>query len=682
MPGGVVSRYCNICNRMITPREIETGQAIVYGTYYYCSKCKKEVMPIVEAIKRRLEEAEKKEEKEKVEVEPVVEFIEPPKSEPKRTRTPRPFRLKRRHTRRHRTGVAKTEIFLKRQLPRAKQRPPVAVPVAQPADRVEEEVKVTEDGIAVEPIDLDSIERVGEEVPLKPGAVSVGGRRIELPTEDETAKHAEPHRAHYRPSHPSAHARSTVHHRPSPKKAPPLPQERIVPVHHAPKHSRTPYIILLLIVLAIVGGLAFYYGYYLPGKAYEEQENERKAQEEERRKKREERRLLDDLNKKLHSVKTLSDYRELSKAIIDAENTISAPDHKRRLAEIKRDLNRWFKTEAERIYVDTMNRYRRLLSIPETELSALLSVLHSYPEEFAEKEETKKWRKKLQAESEKVKKTQSILERYEALLPALKEKEKAGKYKEALRLLDSLVYSPEEVLDRFLRPIVAERKRLTGLLKGRERAEAERRERALKAYRTLMVDVKEALEKKDFERAEEMLKEFLREHPNTEVAAEADSQLSVIGQQKRKWVLANLFNGSSLKYLRIKSREGYDLRKRTLVIEPEKEDFLAFFGYEDMRNIEVLIEFVLFKGSFRLFILSRKDDISSSLSQEVRYPLVQMNMKMRISITTTGRKVLITFLHNNMTLPTKEAPNSSGSLGILVPKGSRLYINRITIKED
>jgi DNA-directed RNA polymerase subunit M/transcription elongation factor TFIIS len=57
----VVSRYCNICNRLITVREIETGEAIVYQTYYYCPKCKKEAMPIIEAIRRRQEREQEKE---------------------------------------------------------------------------------------------------------------------------------------------------------------------------------------------------------------------------------------------------------------------------------------------------------------------------------------------------------------------------------------------------------------------------------------------------------------------------------------------------------------------------------------------------------------------------------------------------------------------------------------------
>jgi hypothetical protein len=60
----VVSRYCNICNRLITAREIESGEAIVYQTYYYCHKCKKEAMPIIEAIRRRQEREQEKEAKE------------------------------------------------------------------------------------------------------------------------------------------------------------------------------------------------------------------------------------------------------------------------------------------------------------------------------------------------------------------------------------------------------------------------------------------------------------------------------------------------------------------------------------------------------------------------------------------------------------------------------------------
>ncbi len=61
----VVSRYCNICNRLITAREIESGDAIVYQTYYYCPKCKEEAMPIIEAIRRRRGDLEEEESEEK-----------------------------------------------------------------------------------------------------------------------------------------------------------------------------------------------------------------------------------------------------------------------------------------------------------------------------------------------------------------------------------------------------------------------------------------------------------------------------------------------------------------------------------------------------------------------------------------------------------------------------------------
>lgn len=54
----VVSRYCSICNKLITAREIESGEAVVYQTYYYCSKCKKEAMPIIEAIRTQSEKEE------------------------------------------------------------------------------------------------------------------------------------------------------------------------------------------------------------------------------------------------------------------------------------------------------------------------------------------------------------------------------------------------------------------------------------------------------------------------------------------------------------------------------------------------------------------------------------------------------------------------------------------------
>ena len=493
-----MSHYCNICNRIITPREIETGQAIIYGTHCYCPKCKKEVMPIIEAIRQKLEGG-KPEKKKRGRETSGVEFIEPVKPRPKRTRAPRPFKLKRRPVQRHHpTEIATTEIFLRRPRPSNKRAEPVEPPIATPV-REEKKSEVTEDGLEIEPIDLDSLGKVGEEVPLPPDSTEVGGKRAAPPHSQKESRtcSAQPSEAHIHHKR-TPHTRTpTTHPRTTDRTSLPLPQERIVPVHHRSKrHSKALYLILLLVPLGVAGGLVYYYAYYLP--------------------------------RKLEREKALEDSKEDSK----------------------------------------------------------------------------------------------------------------------------------------------------------KEQEEKRRRKAMKAYQKLLVTVEELIKKKDFNGAEQALEEFLKTHPDTEASAKAETRLSSIRTERRKWTLLTLFDGSSLDNLRIKSEKGFELDKKRLKIEPEEEDVLLFCGYDDMRDLDITLEFVLLKGGFRLLLLSRGDNPSTAFSQEVKYPSVQLNEKMRINIKTRGRDVAITFLHTNTTLPIRKAPNPSGSFGLLVPKGAKLHILKITAKEE
>ena len=637
-------------------------------------------MPIIEAIKRKLEDGKPKEEERAEEISDV-ELVEPVKPRPKRTKTPRPFKLRRRPVQRHRqTEIATTEIFLKRPRPPVKRAEPVEPPVATPV-KEEKKLEVTEDGLAVEPVDLDSLGKVGEEVPLPPDSAEVGEKRVAPPRPHKRPHPAQPRKAHihHRKTH---HARTpTTHHRIADRASPPLPQERIVPVHHQPKRpSKAPYLILVLVLLAVAGGLVYYYGYYLPRKSEKEREERERALEERKKKEEEERRLFDELSKEARSIRTLSDYEEVLASIDDAESRITLPKYKKRLEGLKENLENWFINEAERLHTEILNRYR--VALPTAQLSELLSILDSYPERFARDRRTKKWAEKLITERRKVEKTESILEKYEELSVRLRALEREGNYKEALRLLDTLTYSRDEVLETLLKPISADRRRLMRLLEEKDRAEAERRREAMKAYQKLLTTVEELVKKKDFDGAEQAFEEFLRTHPDTEASAKAEARLSSIRIEKRRWTLLTLFDGSSLDNLRIKTVKGFELDEKRLKIEPEEEDALLFCGYDDMRDLNITFEFVLLEGGFRLLLLSRGDDPSTAFSQEVKHPLVQLNEKMKISIETRGRDVAITFLHTNMTLPIRKAPNPSGSFGLLVPKGTKLHILKITAKEE
>ncbi|MCX7704393.1 MAG: hypothetical protein N2234_09935 [Planctomycetota bacterium] len=679
MVGGVVSRYCNICNRIIALREIETGRAIIYGTHCYCEKCKQEVMPIIEAIKKRFEE-EKKAEEVQVVVEAVegIEEVKPVEKRVSRYKTPLPFKLQHRPGRARTKDVAKTEIFLKKpplaarkggevatakavEVPVAK---PIEMPVAKPVETSSPPAaEVTEDGMVIEPVSFDSpLDEVREEKP-------------------KTVKGGEGVKAH---SEKVAHHPKVSQH-PLPHKTDlPLPDEKIVAAHSEPKPvNKSVYVILVLTLLAIAGALIYYYSYYIP-RCLEEEERRRKAEEE---KKREwiklEQKIIEDLTSKVFAISSLSDYEKVKREIEEVESgqKITTVDSKTKLEEMKGRLSEWMRNEAERAFNEVESRYRLHLAAPTAKLSEILDILKSYPEPFLREPLAKKWVERLKGEMVKVEATERILKEFERIRPSLAKLEDEKSYKKALELLDGLHYEKEKVLERFLKPLLAEKLRFEQLLERQDRAEVERRERARRAYEGLLKEVEEAVKENRFDRAKEMLKGFVEMYPETGADREALAKLDEVCRKERQWVLFNIFDGSSLSNLRVTGKGKPKLEEKVLKVETEEGECSIFFGYEDMGNVEVQLEFVLLEGSFKILLFVRDDREEGAVGQEIKHPLVKLKEKMSVSIKTSSGGGVLTFLHNNMRLSVKGVGRDKGAMGLFIPKGARLHILRISAAE-
>jgi|GEM_PF-3007687 len=687
MAGGVVSRYCNICNRIITPREIETGQAIIYGTHCYCAKCKEEVMPIIEAIKRRFEEANKKEEaapevKATVEQEATPEVGTAEVKRISRYKTPLPFRLQHRPSLHHTKDVgAKTELFLKRPALLKKKREiqnavPTAQPVAQPSEvPVAQPIvtahtvahppsapTVTEDGLLVEPVSFDSPNDTEKKEPssavLEKEDVPVV-KEVKSPPHPKPAPHPPPHKTEL-----------------------PLPRENIVVVHQEKKPpSKAMYLILVLVILIVAGGLGFYYGYYLPEKEKEEKQKQDALARERQERARKEREIIEALNKQVLGVSSFAEYEASKKALDEAETGLILLESKNKIADLRNRLTEWLGNEIERVFNEIMNRYKIRASMSEAKLSELLEVLKSYPEQFAQEPLAKNWINKLKEEKEKVEATQQILNRFEELQLKIAQLEEKKEYKEALKLLDTIQYSRDKVLERFLKPLAQEKGRIERMLAEYDKAAADYRNRAKKAYESLLTDVERGIQEHNFEKVKQMLKEFWEKYPDTGVDREARTKFDSVVQEERKWILANIFNGTSTALLRIQGKDTPKLHEKILKVEPETEDTILFFGFDDSKNIEAEIEFILIQGSFKFIFLAHDDKPETGVQQEVKYPLVELNQKMRVSVKTAGETVVVTFLHKNMKVSLKSTSGDTGSLGIIVPVRTKLHIVRISIVE-
>ncbi|RKY15821.1 MAG: hypothetical protein DRP82_00740 [Planctomycetota bacterium] len=152
--GKLMPRYCNVCGRLVTPREIERGNAIVYGMHCYCAKCKEELMPVIEALRKRLQKQDAQQ----------------------RLQKQKKAKLQK---------ATRTEFFFDRPVLAKRQEPPsrrLSTGTEPGRTRVVKAEVASQNArnVGLEPVDFAKLKRVGKEVPLPPGAVKIGNKLIEV----------------------------------------------------------------------------------------------------------------------------------------------------------------------------------------------------------------------------------------------------------------------------------------------------------------------------------------------------------------------------------------------------------------------------------------------------------------------------------------------------------------------
>jgi len=230
--GKVMPRYCNVCGRLVTPREIERGNAIVYGMHCYCSKCKEELMPIVEALKKRSQK------------------------EDARTKQQKRKRAKLQKATRTQVFFRRSEAP-KRRKPAFKHPPVKSEPVGTKAVKAEDSPQSAHN-TALEPVDFSKLKPVGKEVPLPPGPVKIGGKLIEVTPDGIRQQIRPPRGSAVRPPHSRRPTtRHHIPHRPPTKRdneksPPPPPQTK-------PSGLFGRRLTLILLVFGIGGGFSYYF---------------------------------------------------------------------------------------------------------------------------------------------------------------------------------------------------------------------------------------------------------------------------------------------------------------------------------------------------------------------------------------------------------------------------------------
>ena len=442
--GKLMPRYCNVCNRLVTPREIERGDAIVYGMHCYCSKCKQELMPIVEALRKRSQKEHSRTEQQKQ----------------KRVRLQK---------------AARTQVFFRRpEAPKRRKpplkRPPVKSVAAQAEVAKAEGAPQNAPDAELEPVDFSKLKPVGKEVPLPPGPVKIGGKLIEV-TPNGIKQRISPTRGSTaRPPHTRrSSTRHRISHRPPAKRhaeeSPPTPP----PTKPRKISARTLTIILLII--GIGGGLSYYFLIHRRGSDSSSDAAGRRQNEEERQVAQ----RIEALKRQVRALSTPSDWLSLKRRIRKLLDEVE-DSQKARLERLLAEGDAWFSWQAQ----EAWNRVRAKLYEAIKQAAAdpnyipqLKKVLKLDPVFRG----SAVWQQFTQQVS-RAAKTEEIWRRFLQQRKKIKDLLKRKHYEKALALLDSLSANSDGAFTEALVFLKRERQRIETIRKQQRKMAEERQQEA------------------------------------------------------------------------------------------------------------------------------------------------------------------------------------------------------------
>ncbi len=667
--GKVVSRYCNICNRLITPREIERDEAIVYGTHAYCSKCKQEVMPIIEALRKRMGKEERK------------------------SRTgahQRPTR-----PRRQQRDVVKTQVFFRRP-PR---RPaPEVVPVDEPVTeaQVVSEAPTEADGTELEPVDLGSLGKVGEEVPLPPGPVKVGGKLIKVAPEG--VEYAAPAKRRPSQSAPRVLPADGGKRRTSPRGGTRRITRRHVPSAHKPARPREPeepvkpvgegasrigLVLLLVVALAGGAGAGLYYALRKSppkppdgnGRTDDGGDRTTPSRPAEWKEK------LESLRRRAETLSTLEEHERLRAELASLAKKAGA-DAEEEVASVRLRLDRWLDARARRQYETVMDLYKSMLQADADDVSRLRETLNRFDVRFAGTE----WGRRMEAEKKRLEKSEEVLGRLREVLGKAEADLSSGKPAEAAKRLREFSFRQKEVVPEILRESEVRRQ---AMLKRAEDAVKQGLQRRLKAeveWPNLRRQVDDLTAKHRFGEAEERLKRFRRAYEGSGFEGKVDAALARVAAARRAHELRTaLVNGET--------RKGFWKHNDSLKVErgggalelsaAEGEGRL-WLAVEGLSSYSAELRLVRLAGVPR--IEAPADSMTPTTAAEI--PLVETafpaGVEVLLTLRVSGRRVIYTVKMRGAE-PTRSVARARGEGGgfvIVLPAGARLRLVSVRLTEQ
>jgi len=652
--GKVMPRYCNICNRLVTPREIEKGEAIVYGMHCYCSKCKQEVMPIIEALKKRAQKADTS----------------------SRMHKPKKPKLKK---------VARTQVFFQRRTPpRPKQEPPSkkAAPVpheaevveATPVEVVEEKAvaaeaveEPTSERVELEPVDFSKMGPAKEVAPLPPGAVKIGQKLIEVTPDGIRQEISPPRGPTVRP--PAGKRPTTSRHlrRPARKEEVELPPP---PAPTKPSRTSGTTIALILIVALIGGGLAYYLLIHRPAhrKPITQDTTPRGSQESQEVAKK-----LDLLRRRVEALSNPADWpplkRQLRSLLIEAD-----PHQRTRIHMLITQGDVWFTEQARSAWESAKARLKEAIRRASVDPSLIPQLKEALKMDEVFRD-TPFWKER-EKQLARIRKTEEVFGTYQKLRRRIEEKVKKRLYDEALSLLEEIKFKREEVIWDALAFLRRERERIERLRDERRRLEEARRAEAEREWERVKADAERMAARRKFDIALQFVRAFISAYAGTGLEEKARALLKKIQHRKTAWELSTLILQGTL-------RKGYwqtddisvEKQNRGLRISAgTKEGRLLLTA--DLNNAAVLMRIRRLAGTPVLTI----PKTSSKRLIEMASTLFPHGRDVTLKLLIRNRQLFYWIgTGQNLTPYAPEPIEGTDGLAIILPSGSSLLLLSVKV---
>ncbi len=653
--GKVMPRYCNVCGRLVTPREIERGDAIVYGMHCYCSKCKQEVMPIIEALKKRSQKEDtqtkqKKQKKARLQ---------------KATRTQvffrRPETLKQRKPTFKRPPVKSEPVEAE-----VVEEPPVEAEIVEPEGALQ-----NASNAELEPVDFSELKPVGNEVPLPPGPVKIGGKLIEV-TPDGIKQQISPPRG---PTVRTPHSRRPttrrhIPHRPPPKKH----AEELPPPPPPTKPSRISggTLALILLILGIGGGLSYYFLIHRRHSSNSSKSGTAGAQQNEKEKQVAQK--IEALKEQVRTLSNPSDWlslkRQIRKLLIEVEGS-----QKARLERLLTEGDAWFSEQAQ----EAWNRVRAKLDDAVKQAAAdpnFIPQLKKVLKLDTAFRGTAVWQQFMRQVS-RAAKTEEIWQRFLQQRQKIKDLIRRKHYEEALAILDRLRADSDDAFTRALAFLESERQRIESIREQEERMAEQRRREAEREWARIKQDIARVLKERKFEVALQFVRAFLAAYKGTGPDKDAAQMLANIEAQKRAWELHTLIHNGQFRkgYWQTENLTVKKTPSGVLVSAHDRDGKLTLSA--DISNAEIFICLRRVKGKPAI-----------SLPKSASTPIIDMvttlfpeNRDVYLKLEIQDRRLIYRIGTDKESLIPYAPEHISGTDGIvfLLPAGSALLLKSVTV---